>query len=193
MADRQKNVMVVSSSQKAEEYLVDVLSEEKRCAVSVARSAEDAKKIMFKTRVDAVFIDTPLQDDFGLKLARELLAIRDVCIAFIVEPSCYEKVLDKVEEFGMMTISRPADRVLLRQAAGMLLAMSAKMRSLEKRASSYEPKMQEAHIINRAKRLLIDRLKMSEAQAHRYIEKTAMDSCVKKREIAENIIRIYDS
>ena len=53
--------------------------------------------------------------------------------------------------------------------------------------------MQEAHIINRAKRLLIDRLKMSEAQAHRYIEKTAMDSCVKKREIAENIIRIYES
>ena len=54
MADRQKNVMVVSSSQKAEEYLVDVLSEEKRYAISVARSAEDAKKIMFKTRVDAV-------------------------------------------------------------------------------------------------------------------------------------------
>ena len=87
MADRQKNVMVVSSSQKAEEYLVDVLSEEKRCAVSVARSAEDAKKIMFKTRVDAVFIDTPLQDDFGLKLARELLAIRDVCCLLYTSPS----------------------------------------------------------------------------------------------------------
>ena len=40
-----------------------------------------------------------------------------------------------------------------------------------------------------AKSILIDQLKMSETQAHKYIEKQAMDGCVKREEIAENIIR----
>jgi len=47
-------------------------------------------------------------------------------------------------------------------------------------------------IINRAKILLVTNLHMSEVQAHKYIERTAMDRCVKKREIAETIIRTYE-
>jgi len=39
--------------------------------------------------------------------------------------------------------------------------------------------------------LLISELHMDEAQAHRYIEKSAMDRCVTKRVIAEEIIRTY--
>ena len=53
--------------------------------------------------------------------------------------------------------------------------------------------MEEIRLVNRAKLLLVECLKMSEAEAHRYIEKTAMDRCVRRREIAENIIRTYGS
>ncbi|MBS7337493.1 MAG: ANTAR domain-containing protein [Thermoguttaceae bacterium] len=43
-------------------------------------------------------------------------------------------------------------------------------------------------IVNHAKLLLIEQLKMTEAEAHRYIEKQAMDRCVTRRVIAEGII-----
>ena len=33
---------------------------------------------------------------------------------------------------------------------------------------------------------------MSEGDAHRYIEKTAMDSCLPRRDVAEGIIRTYE-
>ncbi|MBR7082840.1 MAG: ANTAR domain-containing protein, partial [Clostridia bacterium] len=46
-------------------------------------------------------------------------------------------------------------------------------------------------LVNRAKWLLINDLKMSEPDAHRYIEKRAMDLCVSKRQIAEEIIKTY--
>ena len=46
-------------------------------------------------------------------------------------------------------------------------------------------------LVNRAKWLLIDQLKMTEADAHRYIEKQAMDSCTSKKVVAEEIIGLY--
>ena len=51
--------------------------------------------------------------------------------------------------------------------------------------------MEEIRLVNRAKWLLISELKMDEPQAHRYIEKQAMDMCVSKRRVAEEIIRTY--
>jgi len=51
--------------------------------------------------------------------------------------------------------------------------------------------MTEIRLVNRAKWLLIGELTMSEPDAHRYIEKQAMDNGVTKREIAENIIKTY--
>ena len=62
---------------------------------------------------------------------------------------------------------------------------------MEKKKISLEEKMMEIKIVNRAKWTLINSLNMSEDDAHRYIEKQAMDRCVSKREIAEEILRTY--
>ena len=54
-----------------------------------------------------------------------------------------------------------------------------------------EEKIKEIRLVNRAKWLLIECLRMTEAEAHRYIEKQAMDLRISKREAAENIIKTY--
>ncbi len=51
--------------------------------------------------------------------------------------------------------------------------------------------MAEIRIVNRAKWLLISELKLEEAEAHRYIEKQAMDRCISKRAVSEEIIKTY--
>ena len=51
--------------------------------------------------------------------------------------------------------------------------------------------MAEIRLVNKAKWLLISELKMSEPDAHRYVEKQAMDRCVSRRFIAEEIIKTY--
>ena len=51
--------------------------------------------------------------------------------------------------------------------------------------------MEEIRLVNHAKWLLISEVKMAEPDAHHYIEKQAMDRCISKREIAEEIIRTY--
>ena len=54
-----------------------------------------------------------------------------------------------------------------------------------------EEKMEEIRLVNRAKWLLIEQLKMTEQDAHRYIEKQAMDRCVNRRTIASEILAAY--
>ena len=72
-----------------------------------------------------------------------------------------------------------------------MAASRERLRRLEKKTMSMEEKMEEIRLVNRAKWLLIDNLKMTEADAHRYIEKQAMDRCVSRREISLNIIKTY--
>ncbi|MBO5462830.1 MAG: ANTAR domain-containing protein [Clostridia bacterium] len=66
-----------------------------------------------------------------------------------------------------------------------------RFRKSEKKTLSIEEKMEEIRIVNRAKWLLISELKMDEQGAHRYIEKQAMDRCISKRIVAEEIIKTY--
>ena len=62
---------------------------------------------------------------------------------------------------------------------------------MEQKTSSIEKRMEEIRILNRAKCLLISELKMTEPEAHHYIEKNAMDNCIPKKEAAEHIIKLY--
>ena len=66
-----------------------------------------------------------------------------------------------------------------------------RLRKLEKKTLTIEEKMEEIRVVNRAKWILIHELKMEEPQAHRYIEKQAMDCCTSKRSVAEKIIKLY--
>ena len=72
------------------------------------------------------------------------------------------------------------------------LACCARLRALCTETVTLKRKLDDTRIVTRAKLLLMSRLKMSENEAHRYIEKTAMDTGSKRREVAESIIRTYE-
>ena len=71
------------------------------------------------------------------------------------------------------------------------LAVSAKVERLNFQTIQLKHKMEEAKLVNRAKMLLMGHQNMTEEEAHRYIEKTAMNRCVKRIEIADEIVRSY--
>ena len=53
--------------------------------------------------------------------------------------------------------------------------------------------MEDMKIINRAKLLLITCLNMTEQEAHRYLEKQAMDMRMSKMQIAMQVIKTYEN
>jgi len=82
---------------------------------------------------------------------------------------------------------------MLEQTLRLLCAQRDRLRKFEKKNEVLREKMEEIRIVNRAKWVLIDYLKMSETEAHRYIEKHAMDMRITKRAAAERIIRTYEN
>lgn len=102
-----------------------------------------------------------------------------------------EEIYDKVAEHGVFVLSKPISKQTMVIALSWLSSAREKIRKTEKKTLSIEEKMQEIRIVNRAKWILIRELKFDEPEAHRYIEKQAMDRCISKRIIAEEIIRTY--
>lgn len=52
--------------------------------------------------------------------------------------------------------------------------------------------VEEIRLVNRAKLILIKMRGMTEAEAHRFITHSAMDRCIKKRRVAEEIIEYHE-
>lgn len=187
------SVLIVSASVKAEDYLRDILSGGSFAPVASAKSVSEAKRLQLENQYDIVIINTPLPDDFGIEFAEQLCEDSSVGVLLFVKNELFEQVSCKVEDYGVLTFSRPGSRQYITQAVRLIAATHNRLAAFERKAVKLEAKMKEIRLINRAKWLLIDRFNMSEAEAHKYIEKTAMDNCVKRGEIAENIIRTYES
>lgn len=187
------SVLIVSASVKAEDYLRDILSGGSFAPVASAKSVSEAKRMQLENQYDIVIINTPLPDDLGIEFAEQLCEDSSVGVLLFVKNELFEQVSCKVEDYGVLTFSRPGSRQSITQAVRLIAATHNRLAAFERKAVKLEAKMKEIRLINRAKWLLIDRFNMSEAEAHKYIEKTAMDNCVKRGEIAENIIRTYES
>ena len=67
------------------------------------------------------------------------------------------------------------------------------LKYLQAENAQLKQKIDDMRIIDRAKCLLISCLSMSEQEAHRYIEKQAMDMRETKRAIAEGILKTYEN
>ena len=191
LKERVYSVLVISAKENFNASLQSLLPESKYAPVQMVSSVSLAKRVLLERSFDFVFINTPLPDDFGTRFAIEISGNKGTVILLLVRNEVYEEVCDKVTEYGILTLSKPASKQMVAHTLNLMAGIRERLRKLENKSLSMEEKMKEIRLINRAKWVLIDELKMSEADAHRYIEKQAMDRCVSRREIAEEIISTY--
>ena len=92
-----------------------------------------------------------------------------------------------------MSVEKPVGRAMLYQALRLVIATRQRIKGLHKENLKLHSKIDEMRLIDRAKCVLIQYLGMSEASAHRYIEKQAMDMRTTRREIAESILKTYET
>ena len=157
-----------------------------------AGSAGEVKRMLLETDVDLVILNAPLRDEFGTQLALNL-SRDNLCVLMLVPAESFDAVCYKVEDEGILTLSKPVSRNGLLGAIKLLTAMRGKLRRLDRQNQALQEKMQDIRTVNRAKWLLIEIKRMTENEAHYYIEKQAMDMRLSRREVAENIIRTYDA
>ena len=109
----------------------------------------------------------------------------------LVKAEHYSDINARVSPYGILVLSKPTPIQMITQSLLLLCGTRERLRKMEQKTASIEEKMEEIRIVNRAKWLLIEQLKMTEKEAHRYIEKQAMDRCVTRRIVAEKILATY--
>ncbi len=190
--NRTYSVLVVSSSEKFNDTLRTLFAEQNFDPLFFAGSLANAKRYLVENAIDIVIVNSPLPDDMGTRFAIDISnGKHDTVCMFLAKSDVYDELNQKLMDNGVFCLAKPIVPSTLMNAMNWMKAARERLRKFEKKSATLEEKMEEIRLVNRAKWLLIDKLNMSEPDAHRYIEKQAMDRCVAKREVAESIIETY--
>ena len=112
-------------------------------------------------------------------------------ILLLVPNEHFDEISYRVEGYGILTITKPFEPFYFYNMIKIAIAVQYKVQVLSSQTTKLKVKMEEIKLVNRAKMLLMSNMNMSEQEAHRYIEKEAMDRGMKRTAISEEIIKTY--
>lgn len=185
------SVLVISAAEGFNDALTALLPEARYSPVQFATNVGAARRTLAERAFDIVIINSPLPDETGMRFAIDASNSKETVVLLMIRAELQEEVFDRVAEHGVFVLSKPTAKPIITTALSWLSSARERLRKTEKKTLSIEEKMEEIRIVNRAKWLLISELKFDEPGAHRYIEKQAMDRCVSRKVIAEEIITTY--
>ncbi|MBQ8782529.1 MAG: ANTAR domain-containing protein [Clostridia bacterium] len=191
LKERVYSVLIVSAAESFNEALSALLPNSKYSPTHFVSNISAAKRALAERAFDFVIINSPLSDDIGTRFAIDTGNSKESVVLLMVRAELQTEIYDKVAEHGVFVLPKPTSKPTMAIAISWLSSAREKLRKTEKKTLSIEEKMEEIRIVNRAKWILIRELKLDEPEAHRYIEKQAMDRCVSKRVVAEEIIKTY--
>ena len=191
LKERVYSVLIVSAAESFNDTLSALLPSSKYSPTHFVSNISAAKRVLAERAFDFVIINSPLPDDVGTRYAIDTANSEESVVLLMVRTELQEEIYDKVAEHGVFVLSKPTSKPTMVIALSWLSSAREKLRKAEKKTLSIEEKMEEIRVVNRAKWILIRELKLDEPEAHRYIEKQAMDRCISKRIVAEEIIKTY--
>jgi response regulator NasT len=191
LKERIYSILIVSATDSFTSAFADLLPEARYSPVDTVTSISVAKRVLAEKTYDFVIINAPLPDDAGTRFAIDTCTTKQSAVLLLVKNDIHAGIHDRVAEYGVFTLPKPISKVTMTHALNWLESARERLRQFEKKTISIEDKMAGIRLVNKAKWLLISELKMSEPDAHRYVEKQAMDRCVSRRCIAEEIIKTY--
>lgn len=191
-SQRQSIILVRQTAQlplRLEQYQNELAA----CCLLQTQDMAQARCMLREKKPSLVILqnDKPGLDD--MRAYSVLAAENDAVFLLLVRQSTYPAVWQMAQRAGICVMSWPADGGVLAQTLRNLLLVKKRMTSMQERTDELQMQLADLKRIQKAKSLLQRQLGMSEQDAHRWIEKAAMDRCVKKREIAETVIRLYDT
>ena len=191
LRERAYSILIVSATDHFTSAFAGMVPETRYSPIHTAASVSAAKRILAEKTFDFVIINAPLPDDIGTRFAIDTCTSKQSAVLLLVKSDIHAGIHDEVVEYGVFTLPKPTSKPTIIHALSWMESARERLRQFEKKSLSIQEKMAEIRLVNRAKWILISELKMSEPDAHRYIEKQAMDRCITKQTIAEEIIKTY--
>ncbi len=176
--------LIISPNEDSISTIENMIKDNVSGHIITANSGNEARRIISQNYPDLVVIDAPLPDEFGQELAITLSEFTNVIL--ICRNDIYENISASLHT-EIAVISRPFTQEDFRNA----FERFPEINGIKRESNDILNRIDEMRLINRAKCTLIEYLKFTEPQAHRYIEKQAMNNRQTRREVAEKILKTY--
>ncbi len=186
--------LIVSSSEKDVLIINQILVNEGFSRIITASCGNEARRLI-RTAPDISLaaIVSPLSDEFGQELSLMLAGEYQTGVILICENDISEDIAENFFASGICVVPRPVSSDVFTEAIHLAAAQYGEQTGIKKESSEVLSRIEEIRLINRAKATLMKYLKFTEPQAHRYIEKQAMNKRQSRKETALKILADYDA
>jgi response regulator NasT len=186
------SALIVCDSPKGTEFFRNFLVQNFCQDVTVVTNGQEARRSLINGEYDVCVINAPISGESGEQLAIDL-AEKNVCqVILFVKVEYMEEVTEQVEDFGVITVSKPISKQMFWSALKLAKVAQNRISMARKENNKLRKKLEDVKIISRAKCVLISYLGMSEEEAHKYIEKQAMDMRLARIDVAKEVLRKYE-
>lgn len=184
--------LLVTNSDKNFSLLAEVVRSCGDYNIVRASCGAAARRAFSERDFDLVIIEQ-VKDERGKLVARALAETYFSAGVILLEDSfVYEQVASELEPLGIIVDPRPVHRALLITAIRFMHANNVRIGKLKNQNNLLVKEIEDLKFINKAKYALMESLGYSENQAHKYIEKRAMDERKTKKAVALEVLKTYD-
>ena len=168
--------------------LAEMLSEEGYDVVGQAGDGAKAIELAEALRPDLVILDVKMPVLDGIAAA-ERIATQRIAPVVILTAFSQRDLVERARDAGAMAyLVKPFNKSDLVPAIEMAVSRFAEVQALEHEVADLQDRLETRKVVDRAKSVLQDQLGLSEPEAFRWIQKTAMDLRLSMRQVAEGVL-----
>jgi AmiR/NasT family two-component response regulator len=168
--------------------LAEMLAEEGYDVVGQAGDGEKAVQLAEELRPDLVMLDVKMPKLDGISAA-ERIAEQRIAPVVILTAFSQRDLVERARDAGAMAyLVKPFSQVDLVPAIEMAVSRFAELQMLESEVADLTERLETRKLVDRAKSVLQQQLELSEPDAFRWIQKTAMDLRLSMKQVAEGVI-----
>ena len=168
--------------------LKEMLEEEGYTVVGEAGDGEQAVELAREHRPDLVILDVKMPVLDGISAAERIAAAR-IAPVVILTAFSQRELVDRARDAGAMAyLVKPFTRSDLVPAIEIALSRFTELGALAQEVADLGDQLAARKAVERAKSVLQKQLGLTEPEAFRWIQKTAMDLRRSMREVAEGVV-----
>jgi two-component system, response regulator PdtaR len=168
--------------------LAEMLAEEGYDVVGEAGDGQSAVELAELHRPDLVVLDVRMPKLDGIAAAQRIAGQR-IAPVVILTAFSQRELVDRARDAGAMAyLVKPFTKDDLVPAIEMAVSRFAELQMLEAEVADLTDRLETRKAVERAKSVLQEQLALSEPDAFRWIQRTAMDLRLPMRQVAEGVI-----
>ncbi len=183
-----KRVLIAEDEALIRLDLSEMLAEEGFEVVGQAVDGEQAVTMATELRPDLVIMDVKMPKKDGIDAAAEIVG-EQIAPVVILTAFSQRELIERARDAGAMAyLVKPFSKADLLPAIELAVARYAETAALRLEVADISQRLEARKIIDRAKGLLMTHLKMTEPEAFRWIQRTAMDRRTSMQAVAGAVL-----